>query len=341
MSDPRPVLDELREDYGPVVGLGAGPMHLAIVGDPIALQDLFRTPVDSFSWGHRFNVLGFVVGRDSLIVSDGREWERRRSSVRTGLTRRRVLGWTETIVERTDAHIDVLLAPVGAGGERVVDLYEFGRTLVQEIVMRVMFGERLASRADEIANLFQSAQDYLESPFLRQLPHPLPFGRRANVRADLRALRAIIEHELSLVRADPSGDPLDVLETLAVEGALSDSEICDQTLTLMGAGMDTTSATLAWMLWCCALANRDLWTRLRAEADEILSDDNSSFDATHPARLDLAERTVRETTASPPRRLVLSPYDERRRDGRRLPHPKGNARSVVGPPCRPGPGGVA
>ena len=64
-TDPQPVLDELRDQYGPLVGLGAGPMRMAIVGDPEALHELFRMPTDSFRWDHKFNALGFVGrGRD-------------------------------------------------------------------------------------------------------------------------------------------------------------------------------------------------------------------------------------------------------------------------------------
>jgi cytochrome P450 len=176
-----------------------------------------------------------------------------------------------------------------------VDLYREGRELVQEVVVRALFGEQLAARAAEIAGLFESAQAYLESPFYRQLPHPLPVGRRGRVRADLTALRGIVDERIRAVRADPAGDPYDVLEALVVEGVLDDEEIRDQVLTLMGAGLDTTSATLAWMLWCTALAGDDLWRRLRDEADDVLAG-SGPFDASHLARLHLAGLVVRETT---------------------------------------------
>lgn len=192
MADPRPVLDELREGYGPIVGLGAGPLRMAIVGDPVALRELFGMPTESFRWGHRFNVLGFVVGHDSLIVSDGADWERRRGAIRAGFSRRRLNGWVDTIVRRTDARVDRLIEEELISGGAVVDLYPIGATLVQEIVVRAMFGERLASRASEIVGLFRSAQHYLESPFYRQLPHPLPLGHRGRVRADLKSLRSIV-----------------------------------------------------------------------------------------------------------------------------------------------------
>lgn len=294
LSDPQPVLDELCAAHGPIVGIGAGPMRMAIVGDPTALRELFGTSTDSFRWGHPFNVLGFVVGDGSMIVSDGDDWHRRRASVRAAFSRRRLNGWVDTIVDPADAHIDTLLARTG-GTPTEVDMYRVGRELVLEIVVRTLFGERLAARAPEIGALFQAPQDYLESPAVRQLPHPFPFGRRARVRADRRALDAIIDDEIADRRARPTGDPLDVLEALVVDGALSDAEIRDQVVTLMGAGFDTTSATLSWMLWCAALAGPELWGRLRAEADEVLAG-KGPFDDTHLARLDLAERTMRETT---------------------------------------------
>ena len=34
LKDPQPVLDELRDRYGPVCAMGAGPMRMAIIGAP-------------------------------------------------------------------------------------------------------------------------------------------------------------------------------------------------------------------------------------------------------------------------------------------------------------------
>lgn len=292
MSDPRPVLDELREGYGPIVGLGAGPLRMAVVGEPTALRQLFAMPVESFRWDHRFNVLGFVVGDESLIVSDGPDWERRRAALRAGFSRRRLNTWVDMIVRRTDVHIDELLA---AGGGGPVDLDLFGRGLVQELVIRALFGEALAARSAEIAGLFRSSQDYLESPFYRQLPNPLPIGRRAQVRRDLDALHDIVDEQIVRLRAEPSDDPHDVLAALLTDETLTEAEVRAQVITLMGAGLDTTSASLSWMVWCTALAGPELWVRLRDEADEVLGGDGP-FDDTHLARLDVAQRTMRETT---------------------------------------------
>ena len=182
-ENPAPVLDELRESLGPIYGLGAGPVRMAMVGDPTALRELFAIPSDSFRWNHKFNVLGFVVGSASMIVSDGDDHLRRRKSVQGAFSRRRLNGWIPTIVERTDAAIDRLLADLPATGAEV-DMYPVGRSLVLDIVVRSLFGPRMADRTAEIGELFQRPQDYLESSFARQLPHPFPRTRRARVAAD-------------------------------------------------------------------------------------------------------------------------------------------------------------
>lgn len=299
MSDPRPVLDELGSVYGPVVGLGAGALRMAIVGDPSALRELFALPVDAFQWGHRFNVLGFVVGADSLIVSNGAEWKRRRSAIRSGFSRRRLDGWVDTLVHLVDERVDSIVDRSAAAGRQgqpvVVDMYDESRTLVQKMAIRTLFGAELAERSGEIAALFRRAQDYLESPALRQLPHPLPVGQRGRVRSDLTALRAIVTERLEQVRSSGPGDGSDVLAVMATGGELSDDEIVDQALTLLGAGFDTTSATLAWMLWRTTLAGPALWQRLRSEADDVLAGDGP-FDAGHLARLEFARNVMRETT---------------------------------------------
>lgn len=307
-QDPQPVLEELCDELGPIYGVGAGPVRMAVVGDPSALRELFGMSVDHFRWGHKFNVLGFVVGSGSMIVSDGPDHKRRRGAVQSAFSRRRLNRWIPTIIQRTDAAVDRLVVDLAAESD-VVDMYEVGRALVLDVVVRALFGERLAARSTEIGSLFRRPQEYLESPAPKQVPHPLPFTRRSRVRADRRALDAIIDEEIARQRSHPTDDPLDVLSCLVNEGDLSDSEIRDQVVTLMGAGYDTTSATLSWMFWCIGLTE-GLWSRLRSEADNVFGplDQRPSPNEETLASLDLANRTMRETTRLHPAG-VISPRE--------------------------------
>lgn len=125
------------------------------------------------------------------------------------------------------------------------------------------------------------------------------------MRADRRALDALLDGEIARIRADPSTDPFDVLETLVADGALTDDEIRDQVVSLMGAGFDTTSASLAWMVWCTSLTD-GLRDRLRAEADAVLGPacGPSTADDASLGALDLANRTMREATRLHPAGVI-------------------------------------
>ncbi len=304
LRDPQPVLDDLCAEYGQLCGLGAGPMRVAIVGAPSMLDELFAMPNDSFRWGHKFNVLGFVVGPGSMIVSDGLDHKRRRSSVQTAFAIRRLHAWVPTIVERTDAAVNRLGAELEDQTE-TVNLYPVGRRIVLEIVVLALFGERLAARAQEIGELFQRPQDYLESSAIRQFPHPIPFTTRARVRADRQALDAILDTEIAHRRAHPDSDAADTIGCLVHDAKMSDSEIRDQMVTLIGAGYDTTSASLAWMLWCSAL-EPSVWVRLRDEADRVFGPVGAGGVVDHSllGQLEFADRVVRETLRLHPAGVV-------------------------------------
>ena len=305
--DPSTALDGLHDAYGPISELRLGPTRIVVIGDPGLLRQMFSMPVESFRWGHKFNMVGvrFVVGKGSMIVSDGEDHHRRRSSVQTAFTRRRLNSWIPMIVARTDAAIDRYIQPLGTD-PTAVDLYPIGRNLILGITVHALFGEQLAARAEEIGELYERPQRFIEAPAVKQLPHPFPFTARSRVRGDRRAIDVIIDAEVTRRRSRPNGDPYDILEAIVIEGSLSDTDIRDQVRTLIGAGYDTTASALAWVLWCAALSP-DAWPRLRAEADAVLGPVDAP--ATEPdhgtlARLEYAQRVVHESLRLHPAGLI-------------------------------------
>ena len=201
-SDPAPALDSLRAEYGPICGLGYPGVRLAIIGDPAFMHEMFSMKADAFRWNHKFNVIGvrFVVGKHSMIVSDGTDHQRRRGAVQQAFTRQRLNGWIPMIVQRTDTAINQLIASTH-DSEHTVDLYPFGRDLTLGITIHAFFGERLTRRTAEFSDLFQRAQAFIEAPAIKQLPHPFPHTARSRVRADRKAIDHIIDEEVADRRA--------------------------------------------------------------------------------------------------------------------------------------------
>ncbi len=294
LSTPQSALDEVNVTYGPICGLGAGPLRMMIVGHPALIRELLMLPNDQFTYDIAISPFRFVVGRTTMIASDGDDHRRRRGSVQQAFSRRRLERWIPMIVDRTDAAIDQLLAT--STPDVPVDLYPMGRRLLIDIVLRALFGDRLAGRIDEVDRRFARSQLYLSRPLFRQAPHPLPWTERAAVRRDREALDAIVDDAIDASRSDsPNLDESgDVIDALVHHSDLTDEEIRDQVKSLIGAGYDTTASSLAWMLW--EATNGDgLWDALRSEADRVLGTrgaapaDNSTLTA-----LDLAHRTMRE-----------------------------------------------
>jgi hypothetical protein len=289
-SDPCPTLDDLAARYGPTFVVRGGPLSMVVVADPDHLGRLLTTTTDAFRWGHRFNVLGFIVGPGSMIVSDGDDYRRRRAAAQPGFARRRLDSWIPLIVRETDRLVDESLTT--AHGP--IDLYPHGRTFVRRVVVRVLFGDR----ADELGTTLEPAMTYGVQPALRQLPHPLPYTRRAHAREALRHADAIIYEEIDRRRRSPrTEDARDVLDTLiAAEGdTLSESEIRDQTITLIAAGYDTTASAFAWTVLRAAHSPA-VWAKLRAEAEAVLGNSPvEQYDATTLRGLAYADAVVRES----------------------------------------------
>jgi cytochrome P450 len=278
-SDPCPALDALALEYGPTFGVGGGPLRMVVVGDPAHLNPLLATSTDAFTWGHRFNVLGFIVGPGSMIVTDGDDHRRVRGAAQPGFARRRLDNWIPLVLHETDRLIDDTLLTT----TRADDFYGHGRTLARRIVIRVLFGDGLGDRADELGARLEPAMEYGVQPGLRQLPHPFPYTRRARARQALRDADKVIYAEIDRRRRNPPkpDGARDVLDTLLAEegDSISTTEVRDQTITLIAAGYDTTASALAWTVLRAA-SDADVWSRLRAEANEV-------FGTTPPADLDV------------------------------------------------------
>ena len=287
LRTPESVLDEIAATVGPVCRLGGGPLRFVVLADPATVRELLLLPSDRFRWDHPLSPFPFVVGETTMLASSGADHRRRRGAVQEAFGRRRLERWIPTIVERTDVAIDRMLDDARGAGP--VDAAAWAKRLVIDNVVRVLFGERLIDRTEEIEQRFRRLQDFLGAPLWRQAPHPFPIGARAAVRRDRRALDEMIDGEIESARNHGVHDPSDILAVLVERAELSDAEIRDQVKTLIGAGYDTTASTLAWLVWEASLCD-GLWERLRSEAAGAFEQGR----AVELGALDLAGRTVRE-----------------------------------------------
>ncbi len=280
LNEPTVALEECAAAYGPTFRLSIGPLRLVVVGDPEHLGDVFGQPSASYKWGYALNVLGFIVGPTSLLVSDGEDHRRRRAAVQPAFARRRLDAWIPMIIAEADRMIDDHLQPALGGGEPI-DVYPLGKDLVLAITVKAFFGNGLEDRTAEIGAIFDELQSYLELPGPRQLPHRIPFTRRSRARTARHAFDRLVDDEVArrqirvadrtVTAADEAGDLLDVFIG-PTDNPMTTEEIHDQVNSLIGAGYNTTAATLAWTIQR-SLTTPGVWERLHDEAADALADD--------------------------------------------------------------------
>jgi cytochrome P450 len=215
---------------------------------------------DAFLWGEALRALEPVDGPTALVLSDGDEHRRRRRLVQPAFATRRIDAAVPIIVEEVDRVIDAF------GLHTEVDLYPVYRAAVRRIVTRVLFGDALAGRADELGEILEPALRFISRP--PQLTMPGMPGWRA-ARKARRAADALVDDEIARRRA--SGDHgTDILGTLLATD-LSDAELRDQVVSLIAAGYDTTSGAVAFAV-LELLRTPGEWARTRDEVASVLGD---------------------------------------------------------------------
>jgi cytochrome P450 len=175
------------------------------------------------------------------------------------------------MVGETNAALDQLAAGEG------IDLYTWTRRLALRIAMRALFGldpDGETARAVDAAGLFEQALSFFSSEYaLRMLRGP--YTPWARLQQAARSLDELIYAEISSRRASGARgeDILSLLLDAHDEDAntLTDLQIRDEVMTLMFAGHDTTTSTVAFMFYELA-HHPEIVARLQAEQDSELVD---------------------------------------------------------------------
>jgi retinoid hydroxylase len=262
--DPLSVLLPAYEEYGPIFALRIFHSLIVFMIGPEANRFVLVTDREKFRW--RDGSLGDLIPLigDGLLTTDGTYHDRARELLVPGFHR-----------ERIAAAATLMSAEAEAGLRRwkegaTVDLYDWTRHVAMRVAMRALFGFDPDRAGVDVAATFERGLSFYEREYWLQVVRGpgSPFARLRGVR---RILDRIILDEIARRRRDGAGeDILSVLvEATDSEGlGLSDEQIRDQVLTLLFAGHDTTTSTVAFLFY--ELARHPEWAeRITAELDRV------------------------------------------------------------------------
>jgi cytochrome P450 len=258
--DPLSVLLTAYEEHGPIFAIRIFHGIQVFMLGPEANRYILVTDRDKFLW--RDGNLGDLIPLigDGLLTTDGEYHDRARETMLPVFHRERIATTAAVMSEEAE-----LALTDWRSGDRV-DLYDWTRHVAMRVAMRALFGFDPDRSGVDVAATFERGLSFYEREyFLQVLRGPgSPFARLRRVR---RTLDRIILGEIARRRrAGESGE--DVLGLLMdardAEGqAFDDGQVRDQVLTLLFAGHDTTTSTVAFMFY--ELARDPEWAERLAE----------------------------------------------------------------------------
>lgn len=272
-NDPLPLLLESYERYGPVFTLRLFHANNVFVLGPEANHYITVSHASNFVWRTSlFRELINFTG-DGLLTTDGAYHRVSRRIMLPAFHRERIMASLDTMVEETTAALD-RLAQVPSG--QTADIYAWTRRLALRIAMRALFGldpDGPRARAIDAAELFEQTLSFYSRDYaLRMLRGPrTPWAQQQWA---TRELNGLIYSEIAR-RRETGARGEDVLSLLIdahdEDGdSLSDVQIRDEVMTLLFAGHDTTTSTVAFMMYELARHPQAL-ADLYAEQRDVLA----------------------------------------------------------------------
>jgi cytochrome P450 len=269
LEEPLTLLLESYREYGPVFTLRLLTTPTVWMIGPEANHFLLVSGTKHVRW--RDGLMGDMIPLvgDGLLTTDEDVHDRARRLVQPAFSRKAVEQQVAVMIEEADAAIGALRI------DEPLDVYLWARRLALGIAMRGLFGITAdADRREEVAERFEDALSfYFRQIWWQLLRGPAtPFQRMVKQR---QALSALVLQEIASRRSrNGDGSPADdVLSRLVLAedngDRLTDGEICDQVLTLLFAGHDTTTSTISFMLHELARHPNEL-ALLVSEIDDVL-----------------------------------------------------------------------
>ncbi len=278
---PLAFMRECRERYGDsfsVRFLGFE-RPMVLISDPVAIKALYTERAHGLPPGRNI-VLEPVLGSRSLLILEGADHLARRRLMLPPFHGERMRSYEETIEEIVTAEIDSwplqLEFPIHARMQAV--------TL--EVILRAVFGVSTGPRLERLRGMLATVLQETASPSAQLIGLATRRfgggGPWARFEGQLRAVDELLYAEIAEHRSKPDLEQRDdILSLLMVArfedgGAMDDTELRDQLMTLLLAGHETTATALAWT-FDLVLRHPAVLARLR---DELAAGEDEYLRAT-------------------------------------------------------------
>ncbi len=271
IDDPLPLLLDGYARYGPIFTMRVLHSNVVFMLGPAANHYVTVSHASNFRWREsHFRDLIALLG-DGLLTTDDPYHRRARAIMLPAFHRERIAASIDVMASETER----ALARWRPGAR--IDLYAWTRRLATRVAMRALFGiepDGAAARSVDAAAMFEQALAFYASSYQYRFIRA-PRSPWARLQDASRKLNRLLYGEIVQRRATGrrGEDVLSLLLDAQDEhgDTLTNRQIRDEMMTLLFAGHDTTTLTVAFMFYELA---RHPWIAedIRAEQRAVLPD---------------------------------------------------------------------
>ncbi|MCW7539501.1 cytochrome P450 [Aquabacterium sp. A7-Y] len=276
-------MEAWAQQFGPLYRIKLGPKPVLVVCDPAQIGPLLRDRPDAIIRSTRTTRVLTELGITGLFTAEGEDWRQQRKLVMRTLTPEVIRNFFPELRTMTQRLLRRWQAARAIG--RPVDLLRDLKAYTLDVTIGLAMGQDLNTLERDDDPLQHAIEDIFQR-VARRLTSPIPYWRYVRLPADRAAeasaarIRAAVEQFVAQTRARLQAEPerrirpAHMLEALLVARDEAGSEFTDEhvignAVTMVLAGEDTTSHTIAWLLNFLA-REPSAAARIAAEADAAL-----------------------------------------------------------------------
>ncbi len=300
-------LEGWADEYGKVYKLILGPSKLTVITDPDITQEILRERPGKFRRMVKMDEVMEEVGVHGVFNAEGEEWKAHRRIVNKGLDVKHQQQFYPEIITSVERLFNKWNNMVDQ--DQSFDIQQDLLRFTVDVTTSLAFGYKMNTLEEEGGVI----QEHLEKIFpmiFKRINAPIPFWRYYKTKTDRIFDHAVVEinklvdefiasgKERLIAQPELKTKPSNFLESLLVaaeeEDSLTDEDVRGNLLTILMAGEDTTSHTLAWTIYLLA-QHPEIQTKLHNEANKILGEKRWLENYSDHTSLVYAEAVAMET----------------------------------------------
>ena len=238
---------DMRNRFGDSVPLRLGPYRSWLLFHPDQIEVVLASKADAFIRFERMMKVLRQWNGESLFIAEGQSWHNRRRKVLPAFAQRKMPAYEAVFQQVAKDWVERLSAQADADGAIQIDADDVFAQVALDIALRTLFGGGFSDGMDQVSRHIKVLSEvaFRECASPLTLPDYFPLPGKRSKKAAMSFMRDLVRDLVEERLEEAEGD--DLLQVLIETHAGDKQEICDDAMSLLIAGHETSGAALSWI----------------------------------------------------------------------------------------------